>query len=262
MSVGEIERYRHLKRGTVYEVIGTAELQAGQPQLEHAELVIYRGEDGKLWARNSAEFHDGRFERVASTDMAGAGEGGVWDSYRLPCDVHLAPATIIKAGCQLATLKVAMEVPHRPKHFEGHPNDAFRSAAPPVEGLTSGERVQQIRNARAVLADILGVPVPDAFYMSDGVFDFDRAVKKVEALLAASPKATATASVREAHILTVAKAADYVVRFEAAVEQQKDDPSAALTYLASQAEVAVRYIKRLIALTDSGTAATIGGERA
>lgn len=72
--MGEIERYRHLKRGTVYEIIGTAELQAMLLQREGAHLVIYRGEDGKLWARNSGEFHDGRFERVASSDMAGAGE--------------------------------------------------------------------------------------------------------------------------------------------------------------------------------------------
>ena len=57
------EMYRHKKRGTLYEMIGTAELQAEQPQCEHAELAIYLGEDGKLWARNTAEFHDGRFER-------------------------------------------------------------------------------------------------------------------------------------------------------------------------------------------------------
>lgn len=67
-------KWRHLKRGTVYEVIGTAELQAGQLQLEHAELVIYRGEDGKLWARNSAEFHDGRF--APATPASHASDGG------------------------------------------------------------------------------------------------------------------------------------------------------------------------------------------
>ncbi|GAA3266074.1 hypothetical protein GCM10020258_46170 [Sphingomonas yabuuchiae] len=66
-----------MKRGTVYQVIGTAELQAGQPQLEHAELVIYRGEDGKLWARNSGEFHDGRF--VPATPASHASDGGRHD---------------------------------------------------------------------------------------------------------------------------------------------------------------------------------------
>ncbi|MEG3086201.1 hypothetical protein [Sphingomonas sp. PB4P5] len=60
------ETYRHKKRGTLYEMIGTAELQASQPRCEHAELAIYRGEDGKLWARNTGEFHDGRFERLTA----------------------------------------------------------------------------------------------------------------------------------------------------------------------------------------------------
>ncbi len=59
------EVYRHVKRGTCYTVIGVAELQAKQLQGDHAALTIYRGEDGKLWARNSAEFHDGRFKLTA-----------------------------------------------------------------------------------------------------------------------------------------------------------------------------------------------------
>lgn len=56
--------YRHVKRGTTYAVIGYAELQAAQPAPEGAELAVYVGEDGKLWAREAAEFHDGRFEHV------------------------------------------------------------------------------------------------------------------------------------------------------------------------------------------------------
>jgi hypothetical protein len=63
------ETWRHVKRGTVYEVLGDAELQdaAGFGQHEHACLTIYRDEDGKLWARNSAEFQDGRFERIITS---------------------------------------------------------------------------------------------------------------------------------------------------------------------------------------------------
>lgn len=72
-DAGERETYRHLKRGTVYEMVGTAELQAEQPQCEHAQLAIYRGEDGKLWARNTGEFHDGRFERLAALSRSGEG---------------------------------------------------------------------------------------------------------------------------------------------------------------------------------------------
>lgn len=70
-GVATRETWRHVKRGTLYEVLGDAELQdaAGFGQHEHACLTIYRGEDGKLWARNSAEFQDGRFERIATPPM-------------------------------------------------------------------------------------------------------------------------------------------------------------------------------------------------
>ncbi|WP_293862380.1 hypothetical protein [uncultured Alsobacter sp.] len=69
-------RVRHLKRGTVYEVIGEAEAQvAGPPNTppgiawsrqltEGHKLTVYRGEDGRLWARFSDEFNDGRFVPV------------------------------------------------------------------------------------------------------------------------------------------------------------------------------------------------------
>ena len=32
--------------------------------LDDEPVVIYRGDDGKLWVRPIAEFEDGRFERV------------------------------------------------------------------------------------------------------------------------------------------------------------------------------------------------------
>jgi len=57
------ERYRHVKRGTVYEVVGRAELQVNSIALaDGATMVVYRGDDGKLWVRSEAEFMDGRFE--------------------------------------------------------------------------------------------------------------------------------------------------------------------------------------------------------
>jgi len=59
-------RYRHVKRGTVYTVIGEAELQVAVCNpVEGDLLTIYRGDDGKLWARFRDEFLDGRFEPVA-----------------------------------------------------------------------------------------------------------------------------------------------------------------------------------------------------
>ena len=67
-AVGTGDRWRHKKRGTVYEKIGLAELQAASWNVHEGDgLVVYRGEDGKLWARHADEFHDGRFEQVALT---------------------------------------------------------------------------------------------------------------------------------------------------------------------------------------------------
>lgn len=59
------QRYRHKRRGTTYEVVGPATLQAEGGAYDLDELVIYRGEDGRLWARLKSEFEDGRFEPVS-----------------------------------------------------------------------------------------------------------------------------------------------------------------------------------------------------
>lgn len=57
--------WRHIKRGTVYTEIGRAELQDATGSVtEGCSLVIYRGDDGKLWARQEDEFEDGRFEAI------------------------------------------------------------------------------------------------------------------------------------------------------------------------------------------------------
>jgi len=55
-------RVRHVKRGTVYVVIGKALLQSERPVQDYAEVVVYQGDDGQLWARPVMEFEDGRFE--------------------------------------------------------------------------------------------------------------------------------------------------------------------------------------------------------
>lgn len=64
----EALRYRHKARGTEYDLVGTAELQdaTGNGVPEGALLAIYRGDDGKLWARRHSEFGDGRFERISA----------------------------------------------------------------------------------------------------------------------------------------------------------------------------------------------------
>ena len=58
--------YRHNKRGTTYTLIGEAQVQATNdaPLKDFETVVVYRGEDGNLWVRRKAEFHDGRFEQL------------------------------------------------------------------------------------------------------------------------------------------------------------------------------------------------------
>ena len=55
---------KHKRRGTTYEVVGDASVQASMPIHEGDHIVVYRGQDGALWARPYKEFHDGRFEPV------------------------------------------------------------------------------------------------------------------------------------------------------------------------------------------------------
>ena len=56
--------HRHVKTQGAYEMLGTGNLQSNVPLDDMAEVVIYRGEDGRLWARAKAEFEDGRFEAL------------------------------------------------------------------------------------------------------------------------------------------------------------------------------------------------------
>jgi hypothetical protein len=39
--------------------------------VDGALLVLYRGEDGKMWARQEHEFHDGRFEPLPAAPKEG-----------------------------------------------------------------------------------------------------------------------------------------------------------------------------------------------
>lgn len=57
-----MRRYRHVKRGTSYTLLGRAELQSSTALSEGAVLAIYADRDcERLWARPVGEFFDGRF---------------------------------------------------------------------------------------------------------------------------------------------------------------------------------------------------------
>jgi hypothetical protein len=61
-----LPRYRHVKRGTEYEVLECgATLQTATGDLaDGSQMMVYRGPDGKVWVREVGEFHDGRFVEV------------------------------------------------------------------------------------------------------------------------------------------------------------------------------------------------------
>lgn len=80
------ERVRHVKRGTEYEVLHRGvNLQVAVHKrllddwalalVEGDKLVVYQGADGKLWAREEAEFRDGRFETIAQAPAVQAPAG-------------------------------------------------------------------------------------------------------------------------------------------------------------------------------------------
>lgn len=60
-------RWRHVRRGTIYEVLHVATAQDSLVDLREGQLVVvYRGDDGRVWARDWVEFRDGRFEEIVS----------------------------------------------------------------------------------------------------------------------------------------------------------------------------------------------------
>lgn len=60
-------RYRHVKRGSTYEVLTVAE----DENRRGTDVVIYRGEDdGKVWSRPADQFFDGRFEELPPAPSA------------------------------------------------------------------------------------------------------------------------------------------------------------------------------------------------
>jgi hypothetical protein len=71
------DRFRHVKRGTEYEVVGVAQLQTTDPLFDDSVMVVYRGDDGQLWTREVHEFLDRRFERLAHTARPDAGDEDV-----------------------------------------------------------------------------------------------------------------------------------------------------------------------------------------
>lgn len=62
ISPEPVSTYRHVTRGGVYAVTGTGTAQGPIPDNE--PVTIYHGEDGRVWVRGTAQFHDGRFVKT------------------------------------------------------------------------------------------------------------------------------------------------------------------------------------------------------
>jgi hypothetical protein len=57
-------KVKHLKRGSVYEVLGEGKIQTKSLLVDYDEVVVYQGEDGQIWVRPKTEFGDGRFVEI------------------------------------------------------------------------------------------------------------------------------------------------------------------------------------------------------
>lgn len=77
--IGLTPTHRHVKRGTLYALIGIGKIQAGDwgdltkmsdvnryvPSVDMREVAIYRSvDDESWWVRPKEEFEDGRFEKL------------------------------------------------------------------------------------------------------------------------------------------------------------------------------------------------------
>lgn len=53
------------KNGNLYQILALGKLQSNIPTADMLDVIIYQGEDRKIWVRSVSEFSDGRFTKVS-----------------------------------------------------------------------------------------------------------------------------------------------------------------------------------------------------
>ena len=72
MQINIGEKWKHVKSGGEYEIVGVGRLQVKEESLDMAECVVYKSlqasgefEVGSIWIRPMIDFLDGRFEKIS-----------------------------------------------------------------------------------------------------------------------------------------------------------------------------------------------------
>jgi hypothetical protein len=121
-------RVRHKVRGTCYSIVGEAEVQTNHAIHEGVNLVVYRGDDGKLWCRPKPEFEDGRFETLTAQAKPQLDDLAV---HKMLCDLETKARSVClpsqpdDATVERVAIAIAREVEgphfdpfHNPEGFE------------------------------------------------------------------------------------------------------------------------------------------------
>jgi len=62
--------YKHVKRGTIYQIVNEGQLQCSKPVKEGDFMVVYADiNTGRTWIRSTEEFHDGRYVEYEEGDV-------------------------------------------------------------------------------------------------------------------------------------------------------------------------------------------------
>lgn len=161
--------HRHNKRGSTYRVVGTASLQAGAPVEEPTELVIYQGEDGRLWARPEDEFNDGRFTALSAAPP------------RHEQDVREAVARALHREAELRRQRRTAMTPFVPEPWEnlspGRRRTFFDDADAALSAMpapAAPDLLEALRSCQSALASMID---PDAIKSSTVLNAFTQATE-------------------------------------------------------------------------------------